>query len=131
MKRNLDLMITAIETVILGFVLIFNHPDFDDPRRPVLHAINVFRSWPACAILLIIGIAVLILTISNYHNHYADFSANVIMGALWMAYFMAFLVQDAFSKLSLSVDTVMIGFVVVRIFLDAFRHYQRGVWVGG
>lgn len=131
MKRNIDLMITAIETTILGFVLIFNRPDFDDPRRPVLHAINVFRSWPACASLLIIGIAVLILTISNYHKHYADFMANIVMGALWMGYFVSFLVHDFFVKTSVSVDTVLIGFVFVRVVLDAFRHYERGVWVGG
>lgn len=131
MKRNINLLITAIETVILGFVLIFNHPDFDDPHRPILHMIDAFCSWPACAFLLVLGGGALALTIGNYHKHYADFSANVIMGALWMAYFVAFLVQDAFSKLSLSVDTVMIGFVVIRIFIDAFRNYQRGEWIGG
>ncbi|WJD84208.1 hypothetical protein QSU93_06930 [Limosilactobacillus fermentum] len=130
MKRNIDLMITAIETTILGFVLIFNHP-YDDQTHPVFHAFNLLQGWPMCASLLIIGIAVLILTISNYHKHYADFMANIVMGALWMGYFVSFLVHDSFVNTSVSVDTALIGFVFVRVVLDAFRHYERGVWVGG
>lgn len=128
-KRNSSLMITSIETVIVGLVLIFNHP-YDDPSRPVFHAINLFQSWPMCATLLVLGAGVLILTICNYHKYFADFVATVLVAALWMAYLVAFFVQDAFSRSSVSVATILIGFVFIRILLDAFFHFERGVWIG-
>ncbi len=129
MKRNLDLMITSIETMVLGVALIFNHP-YDDPTRPVFHAVNVLKSWPMCASLLVLGGGALILTICNYHKYFADFVATVIMAALWMAYLVAFFVQDAFLQPSVSVATILIGFVFIRILLDAFFHFERGVWCG-
>lgn len=128
-KRNNSLMITSIETVIMGLVLIFNHP-YDDPTRPVFHAMNLFQSWPMCASLLVLGGGVLILTICNYHKYFADFMATVLMAALWMAYLVAFFVQDAFQRSSVSVATILIGFVFIRILLDAFFHFERGVWCG-
>lgn len=128
-KRNNSLMITSIETVIVGFVLIFNHP-YDDPTRPVFHAMNLFQSWPMCASLLVLGGGVLILTICNYHKHFADFVATVIMAALWMAYLVTFFVQDALLQPSVSVATILVGFVFIRILLDAFFHFERGVWIG-
>lgn len=129
MKRNLNLMITAIETTLLGVVLIFNHP-YDDPTHPVFHAVTVFQSWPMCASLLVLGGGVLILTICNYHKHFADFVATVIMAALWMAYLVTFFVQDAFLRSSVSAATILIGFVFIRILLDAFLNFERGVWRG-
>ena len=129
MKRNIDLMITAIETAILGLVLIFNHP-YDDTTHPVFHAVNLLQSWPACASLLVLGGGALILTIGNYHKYFADFVATVLMAALWMAYLVAFFVQDAFLRPSVSVATILIGFVFIRILLDAFFHFERGVWRG-
>ncbi|MCT2870484.1 hypothetical protein [Limosilactobacillus fermentum] len=128
-KRNNSLMITSIETVMMGLVMIFNHP-YDDPTRPVFHAMNLFQSWPMCASLLVLGGGVLILTICNYHKYFADFVATVLMAALWMAYLVAFFVQDAFSRSSVSVATILIGFVFIRILLDAFFHFERGVWCG-
>ena len=128
-KRNNSLMLTSIETVMMGLVLIFNHP-YDDPTRPVFHAFNLFQSWPMCASLLVLGGGVLILTICNYHKHFADFVATVLMAALWMAYLVAFFVQDAFLRTSVSVATILIGFVFIRILLDAFFHFERGVWCG-
>ena len=128
-KRNNSLMITSIETVIMGLVLIFNHP-YDDPTRPVFHAMNLFQSWPMCASLLVLGGGVLILTICNYHKHFADFVATVLMAALWMAYLVSFFVQDAFQRSSISIATILIGFVFIRILLDAFFHFERGVWCG-
>lgn len=122
-------MITAIETIALGVVLIFNHP-YDDPTRPVFHAVNVLKSWPMCASLLVLGGGVLILTICNYHKHFADFVATVIMAALWMAYLVSFFVQDAFLETAVSVATFLIGFVFIRILLDAFFNFERGVWRG-
>lgn len=129
MRRNTDLMITAIETTILGLVLIFNHP-YDDPTRPVFHVFNLLQGWPMCASLLVLGGGVLILTICNYHKHFADFVATVLMAAVWMAYLVAFFVQDAFLRPSVSVATILIGFVFIRILLDAFFHFERGVWRG-
>lgn len=122
-------MITAIETTLLGFVLIFNHP-YDDPTHPVFHAVNVLQSWPMCASLLVLGGGVLILTVCNYHKYFADFVATVIMAALWMAYLVTFFVQDAFLRPSVSVATFLIGFVFIRILLDAFFNFERGVWRG-
>ena len=110
-------------------MLIFNHP-YDDPTRPVFHAANVLKSWPMCASLLVLGGGALILTICNYHKYFADFVATVIMAALWMAYLVAFFVQDAFLRPSVSVATILIGFVFIRILLDAFFHFERGVWCG-
>ncbi|AMS08285.1 hypothetical protein AYI71_05495 [Limosilactobacillus oris] len=128
-KRNNSLMITSIETMIMGLGLVFNHP-YDDPTRPVFHAMNLFQSWPMCASLLVLGGGVLILTICNYHKHFADFVATVLMAALWMAYLVTFFVQDAFLRSSVSVATILIGFVFIRILLDAFFHFERGVWCG-
>lgn len=128
-KRNNSLMLTSIETVMMGLVLIFNHP-YDDPTRPVFHAMNLFQSWPMCASLIVLGGGVLILTICNYHKYFADFMATVMMAALWMAYLVAFFVQDAFQRSSVSVATILIGFVFIRILLDAFFHFERGVWCG-
>lgn len=122
-------MITAIETISLGVVLIFYHPH-DDPTRPVFHAVNVLKSWPMCASLLVIGGGVLILTICNYHKYFADFVATVIMAALWMAYLVSFFVQDALLRSAVSVATFLIGFVFLRILLDAFFNFERGVWRG-
>lgn len=122
-------MITAIETTLLGVVLIFNHP-YDDPTHPVFHAINVLQSWPMCASLLVLGGGVLILTVCNYHKYFADFVATVIMAALWMAYLVTFFVQDAFLRPSVSVATILIGFVFIRILLDALFNFERGVWRG-
>lgn len=129
-KRNYALMLTSIETVLMGIVLIFNHPD-DDPTHPVFHAVNLFQSWPMCASLLVLGGGVLILTICNYHKHFADFVATVLMASLWMAYLVAFFVQDAFLRPSVSVATILIGFVFIRILLDAFFNFERGVWRRG
>ena len=128
-KRNNSLMITSIETVMMGLVLIFNHP-YDDQTRPVFHALNLMKGWPMCASLLVVGGGVLILTICNYHKHFADFVATVLMAALWMAYLVSFLVQDAFQRSSISISTILIGFVFIRILLDAFFHFERGVWCG-
>ena len=129
MRRNQNLMVTSIETMALGLVLIFHHP-YDDPTRPVFHAVNVFQSWPMCASLLVLGGGTLILTICNYHKFFADFVATVLMAALWMAYLVSFFVQDAFLRPNVSVATVLIGFVFIRILLDAFFHFERGVWCG-
>lgn len=128
-KRNNSLMLTSIETVLMGLVLIFNHP-YDDPTRPVFHAINLFQSWPMCASLIVVGGGVLILTICNYHKYFADFVATVMMAALWMAYLVSFFVQDAFQRSSISIATILIGFVFIRILIDAFFHFERGVWCG-
>ena len=122
-------MITAIETIFLGVVLIFNHPH-DDLTRPVFHAVSVLKSWPMCASLLVLGGGTLILTICNYHKYFADFVATVIMAALWMAYLVSFFVQDAFLGQDVSVATFLIGFVFIRILLDAFFNFERGVWCG-
>lgn len=128
-KRNNSLMITSIETVMVGLVLIFNHP-YDDRSHPVFHAMNLFQSWPMCAFLLVLGGGVLILTICNFHKYFADFVATVLMAALWMAYLVAFFVQDAFLRPNVSAATVLIGFVFIRIQLDAFLNFERGVWRG-
>lgn len=128
-KRNNSLMITSIETVIMGLVLIFNHP-YDDNTHPVFHAMNLLKGWPMCASLIVVGGGVLILTICNYHKYFADFVATVMMAALWMAYLVSFFVQDAFQRSSISIATILIGFVFIRILLDAFFHFERGVWCG-
>ena len=128
-KRNNSLMITSIETVIMGLGLVFHHP-YDDQTRPVFHALNLLKGWPMCASLIVVGAGVLILTICNYHKHFADFVATVLMAALWMAYLVAFFVQDAFSRSSVSIATILISFVFIRILLDAFFHFERGVWIG-
>ena len=128
-KRNNSLMITSIETMIMGLGLVFNHP-YDDNTHPVFHAMNLLKGWPMCASLIVIGGGVLILTICNYHNYFADFVATVLMAALWMAYLVAFFVQDAFQRSSISIATILIGFVFIRILLDAFFHFERGVWCG-
>lgn len=128
-KRNNSLMITSIETMIMGLGLVFNHP-YDDNTRPVFHAMNLLKGWPMCASLIVVGGGVLILTICNYHKYFADFMATVLMAALWMAYLVAFFVQDAFQRSSVSVATILIGFVFIRILLDAFFHFERGVWCG-
>ena len=109
-KRNNSLMITSIETMIMGLGLVFNHP-YDDNTHPVFHAMNLLKGWPMCASLIVIGGGVLILTICNYHKYFADFVATVLMAALWMAYLVAFFVQDAFQRSSISIATILIGFV--------------------
>lgn len=128
-KRNNSLMIASIETVMMGLVLIFNHP-YDDQTHPVFHTVNLLQSWPMCASLLVLGGGVLILTICNFHKYFADFVATVLMAALWMAYLVTFFVHDAFLQPSVSVATILIGFVFIRILLDAFFHFERGVWIG-
>lgn len=128
-KRNNSLMITSIETIIMGLGLVFNHP-YDDNTHPVFHVMNLLKGWPICASLIVVGGGVLILTICNYHKYFADFVATVMMAALWMAYLVSFFVQDAFQRSSISIATILIGFVFIRILLDAFFHFERGVWCG-
>ncbi|MEZ7280409.1 hypothetical protein [Limosilactobacillus fermentum] len=127
MKRNHNLIITSTETICVGLVMLFNQEMIrDDPHNLVVHSVHAFGQIPWVTVLLLVGSASLLVALSGIRKWKMEFIATVVLGGLWASYSVVFLIQDEFFRPTVSVSTVLSGYVFIRILMDAFFNYSGG-----
>ncbi|MCO8299440.1 hypothetical protein [Limosilactobacillus fermentum] len=127
MKRNHNLIITSTETICVGLVMLFNQEMIrDDPHNLVVHSVHAFGQIPWVTVLLLVGSTSLLVALSGIQKWKMEFIATVVLGGLWASYSVVFLIQDEFFRPTVSVSTVLSGYVFIRILMDAFFNYSGG-----
>ncbi|MEK1317882.1 hypothetical protein HCY06_10035 [Limosilactobacillus fermentum] len=98
----------------------------DDPHNLVVHSVHAFGQIPWVTVLLLVGSASLLVALSGIQKWKMEFIATVVLGGLWASYSVVFLIQDEFFGPTVSVSTVLSGYVFIRILMDAFFNYSGG-----
>ena len=120
-RRYTFLIVTGVESILVGLSFLI-HPFFkDDATKPVLHAFSFFGGSWGSIVLILTGIMLLVAGLLHTHRYYLDKIALALGTGVWLAFFMTYLVQDVFNPFSfnLSTDTVLTGFVVVRLLIES------------
>lgn len=113
------MMITGVETLLLGMYLIyvsnvFQEPPTDHFRHIVQHAQDPYLS----VMLVTVGTIALVVAVLDTNKFRAKRIALVAMVMVWAAYFMLFLWHDFNTPGPLKFGTLLIGFVLLRLFLE-------------
>lgn len=112
-KQNHFVVISGLETILLGSYLIYVSNLIRRP--PIFH----HAQDPYLAILLvIIGTFATVIGIFNLNWFHAQRIALVTMLMVWTAYFTVFLVNDINSPGPIGIGTLLIGFVLIRVFAE-------------
>ena len=120
-RRYNFLVITGVESILVGLSFLI-HPIFkDDVTKPILHAFSFFGSSWGSMVLILTGVLLLIAGLLQTHRYHLDQIVLALGTGVWLAFFMAYLVQDMVNPIGFhfSADTVLIGFVVVRLLVES------------
>lgn len=120
-RRYTFLVITGVESILVGLSFLI-HPFFkDDVTKPVLHAFSFFGGPWGSLVLILTGILLLVVGLLQTHRYHLDQIALAFGTGVWLAFFMTYLVQDSVTPFgfNLSTDTVLIGCVVVRLLIES------------
>lgn len=120
-RRYTFLVITGVESILVGLSFLI-HPFFkDDVTKPVLHAFSFFGGPWGSLVLILTGILLLVIGLLKTHRYHLDQIALALGTGVWLAFFMTYLVQDFVTPfgLNLSTDTVLIGCVVARLLIES------------
>ena len=120
-RRYTFLIVTGVESILVGLSFLV-HPYFkDDATKPVLHAFSFFGGPWGSMILILTGFLLLVVGLLRTHRYHLDQIVLALGTGVWLALFMAYLVQDMVNPFlpPFSAGTVLIGFVVVRLLIES------------
>ena len=120
-RRYTFLVVTGVESILVGLSFLV-HPIFkDDVTKPILHVFSFFGSSWGSTVLILTGVLLLVVGLLRTHRYHLDQIALALGTGVWLAFFMAYLVQDMVNPLGFhfSAGTVLIGFVVVRLLIES------------
>lgn len=120
MKRNTFLSLTGFETILVGLCVFFSRADLmDDPNDHIIHIIHHVCDLNWSVALIVIGLIAMIIGLTNFKKHYAQFITLIMLGGLWCAYSFAFVVIDIHFHHSLGILSVLTVCVFIRILVEA------------
>lgn len=120
-RRYTFLVVTGVESILVGLSFLV-HPTFkDDVTKPVLHAFSFFGGPWGSMVLILTGFLLLVIGLLRTHRYHLDQIVLALGTGVWLAFFMAYLVQDMVNPFQapFSAGTVLIGFVVVRLLVES------------
>ncbi|WP_268914134.1 hypothetical protein [Lentilactobacillus sp. SPB1-3] len=127
-QANRFMAITGIETLLLGVYLMYVSNVFANHRYPHMHhnqpaIILQHAQDPYLAIILvIIGTYAILVAMYDMQQKFAKRIALTSMLSIWSAYLAAFIYRDLLMGSPISLDSLLIACIVVRIFLE--------LWIG-
>lgn len=127
-ERHVNMLTNSLETTAVGIILMINRSAIkDDPHNHVVHAVHAFGGVNWVAILITAGVIGIILSLFQVEKWHLDAVILSVYGGLWLAYFVAFLVQDLHFRGGgqIQVGTVLSFFVFIRVLIDALRYPGR------
>ena len=132
-RRYTFLIITGVESILVGLSFLV-HPTFkDDVTKPVLHAFSFFGSSWGSMVLILTGVLLLVVGLLKTNRYHLDQIVLALGTGVWLALFMTYLVLDVFNpyNFGFSADTVLIGFVVVRLLVESSLSSVNSFGEGG
>lgn len=128
-ERHVNMLIDSLETVAAGLVMLINRSMFkDDPHNHVVHIVHGLGGVNWTLILITAGLIGIVLSLFQVEKWHADAILLSVYGGLWLAYFIAFLIQDLHFRGGghLQMGTALSLFVFIRILVEALRFPGRG-----
>ncbi|WP_334427253.1 MULTISPECIES: hypothetical protein [unclassified Levilactobacillus] len=118
-RHNHFMLVTGLETLLLGAYLIYVANVFKEPISDHFHHIIQHAQDPYVSILLIIvGTLAVIVAVLDVHQFRARRVALVAMVMVWSVYFILFMWHDFHTPGPMKFGTILIGFVLVRLFAE-------------
>lgn len=118
-KRNHFTLVTGLETLLLGAYLIYVNNVFKEPPTDHLRHIVQHAQDPYLSIMLVaVGTLALVVAVLDTNKYRAKRIALVLMVLVWSAYFVLFMWHDLHTPGPLKFGTLLIGFVLVRLFAE-------------
>ncbi len=123
-KANHQLVISGLETLFLGAYLIYVQNLFKltstDPRTRHMSHLMMHAQDPLLSVLLIcVGMLAILVGLWDVHHFLAQRVALVAMIGVWVAYFVVFFWHDVSRPGPLGFATILIGFVILRLFIES------------
>lgn len=120
-RRYTFLIVTGVESILVGLSFLVHSAFKDDATKSVLHAFSFFGGLWGSMILILTGFLLLVVGLLRTHHYHLDQIVMALGTGVWLALFMADLVQDMVKPFlpSFSAGTVLIGFVVVRLLIES------------
>lgn len=118
-KRNHFMLVTGLETLLLGAYLIYVANVFKEPAPDHFRHVIQHAQDPYIAILLVVvGTLAITVAVLDVHQFKAKRVALVTMVMVWASYFILFMWHDCHTPGPLKFGTILIGFVLVRLFVE-------------
>lgn len=121
-KLNHQLIISGFETLFLGAYLIYVQNLFTVPPRRMhrFGQIAMHAQDPMLAVILIVvGSFAVVVGLWNVREFFVNRVTLVAMIGVWSAYFVVFFWHDLNRPGPLGFATILIGFVIVRLFVES------------
>lgn len=122
LKRNHFMIISGLETLVLGAYLIYTQNIFM-PHKPHPHEMDHIMQHaqdPWVAIVLVcIGMLAIMAGLWNVSRFSARRISLVAMVATWSMYFVAFIYHDLSHPGPIGLGTLLIAFILIRLLAEA------------
>lgn len=114
------MIISGLETLVLGLYLIYVQNLFGDHRPDMIHRIFHHAQDPWMAgMLIVIGTYAITVALLDVNQFMAKRVALTLMSSVWVAYLVIFTWRDLNGHGPVGIGTILIGFVLVRLLLEA------------
>ncbi|GAX07247.1 hypothetical protein IWT25_02601 [Secundilactobacillus pentosiphilus] len=122
-KKNHFIIISGLETLVLGAYLIYVQHVFTPPRPlPTVEMVRIVEHaqdpWIALT-LVVVGVLSIITGAWDMNHFYAKRVSLVAMVAVWVTYLVAFTVHDLSNSHVIGIGTILIAFILIRLFAEA------------
>ncbi|GAX04055.1 hypothetical protein IWT140_01692 [Secundilactobacillus pentosiphilus] len=122
-KKNHFLVISGFETLILGAYLTYVQHIFIPPDNlpmPEMARIVAHAQDPWITITMVaVGVLTIITGLWDMNRFKAKRVSIASMVAIWLAYFVAFIYHDLINGSAISLGTILIAFLLIRLFSEA------------
>lgn len=120
MRRNIFLSITGFETILVGVCMWWQRQFFlDDPKDKFIHTVHHMAGVNWSIALITVGLVAIVVGLTNYHKHNAQIIVLIVLGGLWCAYSLVFLIMDIHFKQSIGLLSMLTTCVFIRILVEA------------
>ncbi|MEE6647754.1 hypothetical protein PS395_00785 [Limosilactobacillus pontis] len=120
MKRNIYLIWSGVETLIVGIFITFRHHFMrDDPNDLIIHVIRHLGDTDWTILLIVIGVIAVGIGLTGFNRWHLQSIAIILLGALWFAYFAVFFIQDIHFGSRFHLSTLMTGLIFISILVEA------------
>lgn len=123
-KKNHFIIISGLETLVLGAYLIYVQHVFTPVKVPLptpeVERIMEHAQDPWITISMVaVGVLAVITGLWDMNKFKAKRVSLVAMSAIWVSYFVAFIYHDLCYGRAVSLGTILVAFILIRLLADA------------
>ncbi|KRM76193.1 hypothetical protein FC35_GL000694 [Limosilactobacillus coleohominis DSM 14060] len=110
MRRHIFLAYCGFETAVIGLFLFMERQWFmDDQHDKFIHMAHHLGDIDWALMLVCIGLVAMVIGVFDVVKFHSQSVILIILGALWFAYFVVFLLQDIHFHQPIRLATIMTG----------------------